>query len=175
MTLVRTLIALTLAAQLSACGIMTTTPKPPPPPTAQAQGDRPRADRRAGEDRYRHRRGAQPDGRGSGDPSSKATAAGARYYVIIMNSETIVPGQWYSLCDSVSVRRGFFKQIYTGFAQAEVGCCTLSDSMPHVADAIQDLTKGNAMKRSTALTSSCFSRGCSAPAHSPPSWRPPIA
>lgn len=37
MTLVRTLIALTLAAQLSACGIMTTTPKPPPPPTAQAQ------------------------------------------------------------------------------------------------------------------------------------------
>ena len=38
MTLVRTLIALTLAAQLSACGIMTTTPKPPPPPTAQAQG-----------------------------------------------------------------------------------------------------------------------------------------
>ena len=26
----------------------------------------------------------------------KATAAGARYYVTIMNSETVVPGQWYS-------------------------------------------------------------------------------
>lgn len=32
MTIARTLITLTLAAQLSACGIMTTTPKPPPPP-----------------------------------------------------------------------------------------------------------------------------------------------
>ncbi len=61
--------------------------------------------------------------------------------------------------DPVSVRRGFFKQIYTGFAQAEVGCCTLADSMPHVAGAIQDLTKGNAMKRSTALTSLLLSVG----------------
>ena len=31
--------------------------------------------------------------------------------------------------------------------------------MPHVADAIQDLTKGNAMKRSTALTSLLLSVG----------------
>ncbi|STQ46723.1 putative biofilm stress and motility protein A [Ewingella americana] len=26
----------------------------------------------------------------------KADAAGARYYVIMFNSETIVPGRWYS-------------------------------------------------------------------------------
>ncbi|MBH3108627.1 biofilm peroxide resistance protein BsmA [Serratia ureilytica] len=96
MTIARTLITLTLAAQLSACGIMTTTPKPPPPPTAQAQ------------EIVRARtaelvkmgtvtavvRGSPMDV--EAEIQRKATAAGARYYVIIMNSETVVPGQWYS-------------------------------------------------------------------------------
>ena len=86
MTLVRTLIALTLAAQLSACGIMTTTPKPPPPPTAQAQ-EIVRAQTAAL---------AKLGTITAVEIQRKATAAGARYYVIIMNSETVVPGQWYS-------------------------------------------------------------------------------
>ncbi|BEN37955.1 biofilm peroxide resistance protein BsmA [Serratia marcescens] len=96
MTLVRTLIALTLAAQLSACGIMTTTPKPPPPPTAQAQEIV-----RAQTTELVKIGTVTAVVRGSpmdveAEIQRKATAAGARYYVIIMNSETIVPGQWYS-------------------------------------------------------------------------------
>ncbi|ALE98867.1 MULTISPECIES: biofilm peroxide resistance protein BsmA [Serratia] len=96
MTLVRTLIILTLAAQLSACGIMTTTPKPPPPPTAQAQEIV-----RAQTAELVKIGTVTAVVRGSpmdveAEIQRKATAAGARYYVIIMNSETVVPGQWYS-------------------------------------------------------------------------------
>ncbi|CAH3405853.1 Lipoprotein BsmA [Serratia marcescens] len=95
MTLVRTLIILTLAAQLSACGIMTTTPKPPPP-TAQAQEIV-----RAQTAELVKIGTVTAVVRGSpmdveAEIQRKATAAGARYYVIIMNSETVVPGQWYS-------------------------------------------------------------------------------
>lgn len=98
MTLVRTLIALTLAAQLSACGIMTTTPKPPPPPTAQAQAQEIVRAQTAELVKIGTItavvRGSPMDV--EAEIQRKATAAGARYYVIIMNSETIVPGQWYS-------------------------------------------------------------------------------
>lgn len=95
MTFVRTLIALTLAAQLSACGIMTTTPKPPPPPTAQAQEIV-----RAQTAELVKIGTVTAVVRGSpmdveAEIQRKATAA-SRYYVIIMNSETVVPGQWYS-------------------------------------------------------------------------------
>ncbi|ASM19460.1 biofilm peroxide resistance protein BsmA [Serratia marcescens] len=98
MTFVRTLIALTLAAQLSACGIMTTTPKPPPPPTAQAQAQE---IVRAQTAKLVKIGTVTAVVRGSpmdveAEIQRKATAAGARYYVIIMNSETVVPGQWYS-------------------------------------------------------------------------------
>jgi len=96
MTIARTLITLTLAAQLSACGIMTTTPKPPPPPTAQAQ-EIVRAQTAALAKMGTITavvRGSPMDV--EAEIQRKATAAGARYYVIIMNSETVVPGQWYS-------------------------------------------------------------------------------
>ncbi|HHP7835600.1 TPA: biofilm peroxide resistance protein BsmA [Serratia marcescens] len=96
MTIARTLITLTLAAQLSACGIMTTTPKPPPPPTTQAQEIV-----RAQTAELAKMGTVTAVVRGSpmdveAEIQRKATAAGARYYVIIMNSETVVPGQWYS-------------------------------------------------------------------------------
>jgi len=96
MTLVRTLMPLTLAAQLSACGIMTPTPNPPPPPTAQAQ-EIVRAQTAALAKMGTITavvRGSPMDV--EAEIQRKATAAGARYYVIIMNSETVVPGQWYS-------------------------------------------------------------------------------
>jgi hypothetical protein len=96
MTLPRLLIALTLSALLSACGIMATTPKAPPPPTGQAQEIT-----RAQTAELVKMGTASALVRGSpmdveAEIQRKANAAGARYYVIIMNSETIVPGQWYS-------------------------------------------------------------------------------
>jgi hypothetical protein len=95
MTLPRLLIALTLSALLSACGIMATTPKAPPP-TGQAQEIT-----RAQTAELVKMGTASAVVRGSpmdaeAEIQRKANAAGARYYVIIMNSETIVPGQWYS-------------------------------------------------------------------------------
>ncbi|EKF66620.1 hypothetical protein B194_0342 [Serratia plymuthica A30] len=96
MKLSRLLLPLTLAASLSACGIMTTTPKAPPPPTVRAQ-----------EITRAQTSELVKIGTTSalvyGSPmdveaeiNRKANASGARYYMIIMNSETVVPGQWYS-------------------------------------------------------------------------------
>ncbi|MDT3252391.1 biofilm peroxide resistance protein BsmA [Serratia sp. root2] len=96
MRLSRLLLPLTLAVLLSACGIMTTTPKAPPPPTGQAQ-----------EITRAQTSELVKIGTTSalvyGSPmdveaeiNRKANASGARYYMIIMNSETVVPGQWYS-------------------------------------------------------------------------------
>ncbi|CAI1668721.1 biofilm peroxide resistance protein BsmA [Serratia sp. TSA_198.1] len=96
MKLSRLLLLLTLAASLSACGIMTTTPKAPPPPTDRAQ-----------EITRAQTSELVKIGTTSalvyGSPmdveaeiNRKANASGARYYMIIMNSETVVPGQWYS-------------------------------------------------------------------------------
>ncbi|AEF43538.1 protein of unknown function DUF1471 [Serratia sp. AS12] len=96
MKLSRLLLPLTLATVLSACGIMTTTPKAPPPPTDRAQ-----------EITRAQTSELVKIGTTSalvyGSPmdveaeiNRKANASGARYYMIIMNSETVVPGQWYS-------------------------------------------------------------------------------
>ncbi|CAI0940724.1 biofilm peroxide resistance protein BsmA [Serratia ficaria] len=96
MTFSRLFTVLTLSALLSACGIMTVTPKPPPPPTAQAQ-EITRA--QTGELVKMGTTSALVYGSPMDVEAaiqSKANASGARYYMIIMNSETIVPGQWYS-------------------------------------------------------------------------------
>lgn len=96
MTLSRPLITLLLFSLLSGCSVFKTTPKPPPPPTAQAQ-EITRAQTTELE------KMATISALVHGSPMNveaeiqrKANASGARYYMIIMNSETIVPGQWYS-------------------------------------------------------------------------------
>lgn len=96
MKLSRLLLPMTLITLLSACTAMITTPKAPPPPTGQAQ-----------EITRAQTTGLAKLGTTSalvrGSPmdveaeiKQKANASGARYYMIIMNSETVVPGQWYS-------------------------------------------------------------------------------
>ncbi|MEB7884416.1 biofilm peroxide resistance protein BsmA [Serratia fonticola] len=96
MTLSRSLITLLLFSLLSGCSVFKTTPKPPPPPTTQAQ-EITRAQTTEWE------RMGTISALVHGSPMNveaeiqrKANASGARYYMIIMNSETIVPGQWYS-------------------------------------------------------------------------------
>ncbi|WP_260513194.1 biofilm peroxide resistance protein BsmA [Serratia fonticola] len=96
MNLSRTLITLFLFGLLSGCSVLKTTPKPPPPPTAQAQEIT-----RAQTTELEKMATISAVVRGSpmnveAEIQRKATASGARYYMIIMNSETIVPGQWYS-------------------------------------------------------------------------------
>ncbi|QNK32154.1 biofilm peroxide resistance protein BsmA [Serratia sp. JUb9] len=100
MTLTRTaalLTLLTLLAALSGCGLMTTTPKPPPPPIAGQAQEVIRAQT------FGLEKMTTVSALVHGSPMNvedaiqkKATASGARYYLIIMNSETVVPGQWYS-------------------------------------------------------------------------------
>ncbi|CAM3915682.1 biofilm peroxide resistance protein BsmA [Serratia silvae] len=96
MNLSRTVITLLLFSLLSGCSVFKTTPKPPPPPTDQAQ-EITRAQT------FGLEKMATISAVVRGSPMNveaeiqrKANASGARYYMIIMNSETIVPGQWYS-------------------------------------------------------------------------------
>lgn len=96
MTLSRTLMTLLLFGLLSGCSVFQTTPQPPPPPTAQAQ-EITRA-QTAGLEKMATISAAV---HGSlmnveDEIQRKANASGARYYMIIMNSDSIVPGQWYS-------------------------------------------------------------------------------
>ena len=96
MKMSRLLLSLTLVTLLSACGMMTTTPKEPPPPTGQAQ-EITRAQTGSLEKIGTTSalvRGSPMDV--EAEIQQKANASGARYYMIIMNSETVVPGQWYS-------------------------------------------------------------------------------
>lgn len=96
MTLSHRLLALMLSTLLSACGIMPTTSKAPPPLTGQAQ----EITRAQTAQRVKIGttsavvRGSPMDV--EAEVQRKADAGGARYYMIIMNSESIVPGQWYS-------------------------------------------------------------------------------
>ena len=92
----RLLLPLTLVTLLSACGMMTTTPKAPPAPTGQAQEIT-----RAQTGSLVKMVTTSALVRGSpmdveAEIQKKANASGARYYMIMMNSETVVPGQWYS-------------------------------------------------------------------------------
>ncbi|WP_431225634.1 biofilm peroxide resistance protein BsmA [Serratia sp. L9] len=96
MKLSRSVITLLLIGLLSGCSVFNTTPKPPPPPTNQAQ-EITRAQT------FGLEKMATISALVRGSPMNvedeiqrKANASGARYYMIIMNSETIVPGQWYS-------------------------------------------------------------------------------
>ncbi len=96
MKMSRLLLSLTLVTLLSACGMMTTTPKAPPPPIGQAQ-EITRAQTGSLEKIGTTSalvRGSPMDV--EAEIQQKANASGARYYMIIMNSETVVPGQWYS-------------------------------------------------------------------------------
>ncbi|MGQ8776704.1 biofilm peroxide resistance protein BsmA [Serratia sp. NA_112.1] len=96
MKLSHLLLPLALVTLLSACGMMTTTPKAPPAPTGQAQEVT-----RAQTSKLVKIGTTSALVYGSpmdveAEINRKANASGARYYMIIMNSETVVPGQWYS-------------------------------------------------------------------------------
>ncbi|MEE8731245.1 MAG: biofilm peroxide resistance protein BsmA [Rahnella inusitata] len=89
--------ALLILAALSGCSnLMQTTPVPPPAPTEKAQEVT-----RAQTSTLTKIGSITADVIGSpmdaeAEIQRKADAAGARYYVIMFNSETIVPGRWYS-------------------------------------------------------------------------------
>ncbi|MFO6297449.1 biofilm peroxide resistance protein BsmA [Rahnella selenatireducens] len=89
--------ALLLLAALSGCSnVMQTTPVPPPAPKAKAQEIT-----RAQTSTLTKIGSITAEAIGSpmdveAEIRRKANAAGAHYYVIMFNSETIVPGRWYS-------------------------------------------------------------------------------
>lgn len=89
--------ALLFLAALSGCSnMMQTTPVPHPAPTAKAQEIT-----RAQTSTLTKLGAITAEAIGSpmdveAEIQRKADAAGARYYVIMFNSETIVPGRWYS-------------------------------------------------------------------------------
>jgi hypothetical protein len=84
-----------LALSLTACSVLQGTPQPPPPVSDHPQQIL----------RYQTQglqrigsasvivRGAPSDGEAA--IYNKAVAAGADFYVIVMNDETVVPGQWH--------------------------------------------------------------------------------
>lgn len=88
---------LLMLASLSGCSnLMQTTPVAPPAPTEKAQEIT-----RAQTSTLTKTGSVIADVIGSpmdaeAEIQRKADAAGARYYVIMFNSETIVPGRWYS-------------------------------------------------------------------------------
>ncbi|ANI30707.1 biofilm stress and motility protein A [Yersinia entomophaga] len=96
MTYYRAFVVLLFTLSLSACSALKTTPLPPPAPQPFAQ------------EINRAQSGTlQKIGMASvqvyGSPMdaeaalrSKANASGARYYLVIMNSDSVIPGQWYS-------------------------------------------------------------------------------
>ncbi|WP_313080818.1 biofilm peroxide resistance protein BsmA [Atlantibacter sp.] len=94
--LMQRLLPVLLALLLSACGSLQGTPRPAPPVTDQPQ-----------EIQRDQTQGLIRMGTVSvmvhGAPSdseeairAKAVAAGVDYYQILLNDETVVPGQWYS-------------------------------------------------------------------------------
>ncbi|MGC6388152.1 biofilm peroxide resistance protein BsmA [Ewingella sp. S1.OA.A_B6] len=90
-------LSLLLILAVSGCSnMMQTTPVPPPAPTAKAQEIT-----RAQTSTLTKLGAITAEAIGSpmdveAEIQRKADAAGARYYVIMFNSETIVPGRWYS-------------------------------------------------------------------------------
>ncbi|MEW7313328.1 biofilm peroxide resistance protein BsmA [Buttiauxella gaviniae] len=95
-TIMRLLSALLLATTLSACSVLQGTPQPAPPVTAYPQ-----------EIQRFQTQGLTKIGTVTalehGSPmdtetalKEKAVAAKADYYVIVLNDETVVPGQWYA-------------------------------------------------------------------------------
>lgn len=92
----RWIIALPVALLLSACSALKTTPQPAPPPTDRAQEIV-----RAQSGNLVRLGTASVTVRGSPDDAEraladKANAAGARYYLIQLVSETVAPGMWYA-------------------------------------------------------------------------------
>ncbi|MBD8215269.1 biofilm peroxide resistance protein BsmA [Erwinia persicina] len=92
----RPLIALLTVLLLSSCGVLNSTPQPPPPPASQAVEIN-----RAQSANLPRLGTASVTVRGSPDDAgralaAKANAAGARYYQIVMISETVAPGLWYA-------------------------------------------------------------------------------
>lgn len=89
--------ALLLLVALSGCSnLMQTTPVAPPAPTAKAQEIT-----RAQTSTLTKIGNITAEAIGSPMDAEaaiqrKADSAGARYYVIMFNSETIIPGRWYS-------------------------------------------------------------------------------
>lgn len=94
MNLFRAVIAILLINLLASCSLPDTTP--PPVPSRQAQEIT--RMQTAGLEKMAtisaQVRGSPMDV--EAEVQRKANASGARYYLIIMNSDTIVPGQWYS-------------------------------------------------------------------------------
>lgn len=84
------------ALLLASCSQFKTTPQPPPPAAEQAQ------EITRAQSTTLHRIGTvSVSERGSPDDAgraiaAKANAAGARWYVIQMVSETVMPGVWYA-------------------------------------------------------------------------------
>ncbi|MCP1438507.1 hypothetical protein J3D56_001943 [Erwinia persicina] len=81
---------------LTGCSLTQTTPQPPPPVQAQAQEIT-----RAQSTTLTRLGTVSVSVRGSPDDAARAIAAkaneaGAKYYVIQMVSETVMPGRWYS-------------------------------------------------------------------------------
>ncbi|MDV5142233.1 biofilm peroxide resistance protein BsmA [Chimaeribacter arupi] len=96
MTFSRLLTGILLAGTLSGCSTFHDTPKPPPPATAAAQEVT-----RAQVDSLQKMGTISVTERGSPMDAAralqkKADASGARYYLVLMNDETIIPGTWYS-------------------------------------------------------------------------------
>lgn len=95
-TIMPRLSVLILAALLSACSVLQGTPQPTPSPTnypQEVQRSQTAALTKIGT--------VTAVVRGSPMDSEaiikkKAAAAKADYYLIIMNDETVIPGQWYS-------------------------------------------------------------------------------
>lgn len=96
MNLFRATIAILLINLLAGCSLSKTVPKPPPAPNGQAQQIT--RMQSAGLEKMATIsalvRGSPMDA--ETEIQRRADASGARYYLIIMNSDTIVPGQWYS-------------------------------------------------------------------------------
>lgn len=84
------------ALLLSACSLLQSSPQPVPPvsPVPQEiQRNQTQGLQRIGTVSALAR-GAPSDGEAA--IKAKAAAAGANYYVIVLNDETLLPGQWYA-------------------------------------------------------------------------------
>lgn len=90
------IIPLLLVMLLTACGSLQGSPQPAPPVTGQPQ----EIQRNQTQGLVRMgtvsvmERGAPSDSENA--IKAKAVAARADYYVILLNDETVVPGQWYA-------------------------------------------------------------------------------
>lgn len=92
----RPMTALLFTLLLSGCSVLKSTPQPPPPPGAQAVEIN-----RAQSAALPRLGSASVTVRGSPDDAvralaAKATAAGARYYQVLLVNETVAPGLWYA-------------------------------------------------------------------------------